>query len=84
MIDQGCASGLEGAAKSSTAGLLPAYVCQPAVAVGRLVELLPGWEIPPYEMMLIFPNLKNQSKAQAAFRDYVKTFDFSVFGVGRN
>ncbi|MER8589831.1 hypothetical protein NKH19_32520 [Mesorhizobium sp. M1338] len=48
------------------------------------MELLPGWEIPPYEMMLIFPNLKNQSKAQAAFRDYVKTFDFSVFGVGRN
>ncbi|WP_287371005.1 LysR family transcriptional regulator [Mesorhizobium sp.] len=37
--------------------LLPAYVCQPSVAVGRLVELLPGWEIPPYEMMLIFPNL---------------------------
>ncbi|RWB37926.1 MAG: LysR family transcriptional regulator [Mesorhizobium sp.] len=63
--------------------LLPAYVCQPSVAVGRLVELLPGWEIPPYEMMLIFPNLKNQSKAQAAFRYYVNTFDFSAFAVGR-
>ncbi len=63
--------------------LLPAYVCQPSVAVGRLVELLPGWEIPPYEMMLIFPNLKNQSEAQVAFRDYVDTFDFSAFVIGR-
>jgi hypothetical protein len=34
-------------------------------------------------MMLIFPNLKNQSKAQFAFRDYVNTFDYSAFAVGR-
>ncbi|MER9597928.1 LysR family transcriptional regulator [Mesorhizobium sp. M0244] len=62
--------------------LLPAYVCQPSVAVGRLVELFPGWEIPPYEMMLIFPHLKNHSKAQVAFRDYVNAFDFSRFAAG--
>ncbi|NJO33601.1 MAG: hypothetical protein HC869_11085 [Rhodospirillales bacterium] len=72
---------------SSMAGsgvaLLPAYVCQLALAAGRLVALLPGWNIPPYEMKLIFPNLKNQSKPQAAFRGYVNTFDFSAFAVGR-
>lgn len=63
--------------------LLPAYVCQPSVAAGRLVELLPAWRIPPYEMMLISPNLKHQSKAQAAFRDYVNAFDFSALAAGR-
>ncbi|TIX29364.1 MAG: LysR family transcriptional regulator [Mesorhizobium sp.] len=63
--------------------LLPAYVCQPSLASGRLVELLAGWKIPPYEMTMIFPHLRNQSKAQAAFRHYVNTFDFSAFALGR-
>jgi len=56
--------------------LLPAYVCQPAIASGRLVALLPGWEIPSYDMVLISPRLKNQSKAQTAFRSYADAFDF--------
>lgn len=73
---------LQSCVAGSGVALLPAYVCQPSVAVGRLVQLLPGWEIPPYEMILIFPNLKNQSKAQTAFRDYVNTFDFSAFAFG--
>jgi len=63
--------------------LLPAYVCQPSISAGRLVELLPEWKIPPYEMTLIFPNLKNQSKAQVAFRDWTGVFDFSAFATGR-
>lgn len=63
--------------------LLPAYVCQPALTSGRLVELLPDWEISPYEMTLIFPDRNNQSRAQAAFRDYVQGFDFAAFAGGR-
>jgi DNA-binding transcriptional LysR family regulator len=63
--------------------LLPAYVCQASVAVCRLVRLLPDWNIPPYEMTLLVPNLKNQSKAQAAFRAWVHAFDFSTFAAGQ-
>lgn len=63
--------------------LLPAYVCQPAVAAGSLIELLPTWEMASYEMTLIFPNLKNQSRAQAAFREFVSAYDFSHFSTGR-
>lgn len=62
--------------------LLPMYVCQPAIAAGRLVELLRGWELSPYDMILVFPDRKNQSKAQAAFRDYVDAYDFSRFATG--
>ena len=73
--------------QSSLAGngvaLLPAYVCQPALAAGRLIELLPGWELTPYDMTLVFPDRKNQSKAQAAFRGYVDACDFSHFATGR-
>ncbi len=73
--------------QSSIAGagvaLLPAYVCQPSIAVHRLVELLPDWEIAPYEMTLLFPNLKNQSMAQTAFRAWVNAFDFSTFATGK-
>lgn len=69
--------------QSSIAGagiaLLPAYVCQPFEAASRLVRLLPDWQIPPSEMKLLAPNLKNQSKAQAAFRAWVHAFDFSTF-----
>ena len=50
----------------------------------RLADLADEpWAIPPYEMTLIFPNLKNQSKAQAAFRAWVGAFDFSTFAIGR-
>lgn len=59
--------------------LLPSYVCKPTIAAGRLAEVLPGWELSPYDMMLVFPDRKNQSKAQAAFRDYVDAYDFSNF-----
>lgn len=74
---------LQSAVAGGGIALLPAYVCQPTLAVRRLVELLPDWDIPPSEMVLAFPNLKNQSRAQAAFRDYVNAFDFSAFAGGR-
>ncbi|MGX5849309.1 LysR substrate-binding domain-containing protein [Mesorhizobium sp. PL10] len=72
--------------QSSLAGngvaLLPSYVCKPAISAGRLVDVLPGWELNPYDMILVFPDRKNQSKAQAAFRDYIDAYDFSNFATG--
>jgi DNA-binding transcriptional LysR family regulator len=62
--------------------LLPAYVCQSAIAAHRLVELLPEWRIPPHELVLVFANPKSQSKAQQAFREYAKGFDFSSLAKG--
>ncbi|WP_227421525.1 substrate binding domain-containing protein [Pacificispira spongiicola] len=62
--------------------LLPAYICQPAIAAGRLTVLLPNWDLVPYDMALIFPDRTNQSKAQTAFRDFVDAFDFSRFAAG--
>lgn len=63
--------------------LLPAYVCQPHIAAGRLVQLLPNWNIPSSEMNMLVPNLKNQTKAQAAFKAWVRAFDFSMLVAGR-
>lgn len=69
---------LQTAVAGGGTALLPAYVCQPALTTRRLVEVLPDWEASPYEMTLIFPHGKDQSRAQAAFRDYVNEFDFSA------
>jgi len=63
--------------------LLPAYICQPSIAAHRLIQLLPDWHVPPSEMTLLAHNIKNQSKAQAAFRAWVHAFDFSIFAAGR-
>jgi DNA-binding transcriptional LysR family regulator len=59
--------------------LLPAYVCRPAIASGQLLEVLPGWDLKTYDMRLVFADRRNQSKAQAAFRDFVDSYDFSNF-----
>lgn len=73
---------LQSALANGGIALLPAYVCQPSIAAGRLIALLPTWVAPPYEMSLVFPNRKNQSSAQVAFRDYIKSYDFSHFSSG--
>lgn len=70
---------LQSALSDGGIALLPAYVCQPSIAVGRLIALLPTWMAPSYEMSLIFPNRKNQSSAQVAFRSYVNTCSFAGF-----
>ncbi|OJY30081.1 MAG: hypothetical protein BGP11_19755 [Rhodobacterales bacterium 65-51] len=59
--------------------LLPAYICQAALASGALVRLLPDCSPAPYEMTMIFPSRENPSRAQLAFRDHVAEFDFSAF-----
>ena len=72
--------------QSSIAGggitMLPAYVCQPSISANRLVELLPGWNIPPSEMTLISPKSQNQSSAQTAFRAHVSAFKFTRLSAG--
>jgi len=73
---------LQSAIAGSGVALLPAYVCRPALAANRLVALLPDWQSPPGEMVLLFPNLKNLSSAQAAFRDHVNNYDFSLLSSG--
>lgn len=74
---------LQSAVAGGGIALLPAYVCEPALKTRRLIELLPDWDIQPYEMMLAFHAAKNQSRAQVAFRSYVNAFDFSSFAGGR-
>lgn len=67
--------------QSSIAGagiaLLPAYICASYISAGALVELLPNWKAPAHQMCLVFPNTKNSSKAQMAFRSYVDTYSFT-------
>lgn len=74
---------LQSCAAGSGVALLPAYICHPSIASGRLVDVLSAWTVRPYEMTLVSPYLKHQSKAQAAFRDYVNAFDFSALADGR-
>lgn len=68
---------LQSAVAGSGIAMLPAYVCHPALRTNRLVQVLPDWTITPHQMVLVFPNLKNQSRAQAAFRQHVNGYDFS-------
>jgi DNA-binding transcriptional LysR family regulator len=62
--------------------VLPAYVCAPYLATGSLVELLPQWRIPVHQMSMVSSELRNLSKAQAAFRGYVDAYDFSPLSSG--
>ncbi|MCA0938454.1 LysR family transcriptional regulator [Salipiger pacificus] len=68
---------LEAALMGSGVALLPAYVCRSAIATGRLVPLLADWSIPPYDMTLVFPYASQQSRPQAAFRNFAQTYDFA-------
>jgi len=70
---------LQSALLGSGVALLPAYICQPALAEGALTQLLPEWAPAPYDMSMIFPSRENPSRAQLAFRDYVNAYDFSGF-----
>lgn len=62
--------------------VLPAYVCAPYIAAGVLAVLLPQWQLPAHQMVMVSPNTKNLSKAQAAFRAYVNAYDFSPLASG--
>lgn len=57
--------------------MLPGYVSAPFRSSGSLVELLPEWLASTHQMNMVYPNRKNPSKAQSAFRAYVEAYDFS-------
>lgn len=67
---------------STGVALLPAYVCASYISAGSLVTLLPKWKAAPYEMVMLFPSLKNLSNTQSAFRSYVNAYDFSRMMTG--
>ncbi len=48
---------------------LPAFVAAPAVAAGRLVPVLPGWETRRVDVHAVFPSHKSLSPALRAFVD---------------
>jgi len=73
---------LQAAIAGSGLAILPAYVCGPNIALSTLTEVLPQWKIPSHQMVMVAPNLKNLSKAQVAFRNYVAGFDFSALASG--
>lgn len=62
--------------------VLPAYACAPYISAGILVESLPQWRIPAHQMIMVSSHVKNLSRALAAFRGYVDTYDFSPMSSG--
>lgn len=62
--------------------VLPAYICAPYISTGSLVEILPQWRIPAHQMIMVSPEARNLSKAQAAFRGYVDSYDFGSLSSG--
>ena len=62
--------------------VLPAYVCAPYISTGMLAELLPRWRIPAHQMIMVSPEVRNLSKAQAAFRAYIDAYDFGPLSSG--
>lgn len=62
--------------------LLPAYISAAYLSAGALTEVLADWTATSHQMSLVFPNMKNHSKAQTAFRAYVDAYDFSRLSGG--
>jgi DNA-binding transcriptional LysR family regulator len=62
--------------------VLPAYVCAPYISTGALVEAMPQWRIPAHQMIMVSSEVRNLSKAQAAFRGYVDAYDFTPLSSG--
>jgi DNA-binding transcriptional LysR family regulator len=58
-----------------TAGIgmaqMPSFVCQDAIADGRLVQLLPEWTLPPGNVHAVYPSRHGQVPAVRCFIDYV-------------
>jgi LysR family transcriptional regulator AphB len=57
------------AAAGAGIATLPAFVAAPAVSVGRLVAVLPGWATRRVDVQAVFPSHKSLSPAVRAFVD---------------
>jgi DNA-binding transcriptional LysR family regulator len=53
------------------ASFLPDYMCTPEMADGRLVQLLPGWSLPPGVLHAVFPSRRGLIPAVRVFLDFL-------------
>lgn len=54
-------------------GVISCYLCAPDLQAGRLVQLLPQWNVPPVVVNLVFPSRRELTPTVRAFVDYLKT-----------
>jgi LysR family transcriptional regulator for bpeEF and oprC len=54
-------------------GVLSGFICAPDLREGRLVRLLPEWNIAALEVNLVLPSSRALSKTVRAFIDFLKT-----------
>ena len=52
-------------------GIVSGYVCSPDIAAGRLVRLLPDWQLPALDVSAVFPSHRELSPAVRAFVDFI-------------
>jgi DNA-binding transcriptional LysR family regulator len=50
---------------------LPRYLVSEEIARGGLVQLLPGWQLPPTPVALVYPSRKHLPQRSQVFRDFV-------------
>lgn len=50
---------------------LPRYLVSEEIARGGLVHLLPGWQLPPTPVALVYPSRKHLPQRSQVFRDFV-------------
>lgn len=50
---------------------LPRYLVQEELQRGGLVELLPGWQLPPTPVSLVYPSRQHLPQRSQVFRDFV-------------
>jgi LysR family transcriptional regulator, regulator for bpeEF and oprC len=53
-------------------GVLSGFICGPDFQEGRLVRLLPEWNIPALEVSVVFPSGRALSRTVRAFIDFLK------------
>jgi LysR family transcriptional regulator, regulator for bpeEF and oprC len=53
-------------------GVLSGFICVPDFREGRLVRLLPEWNMPGLEVSIVFPSSRELSQTVRAFIDFLK------------
>jgi DNA-binding transcriptional LysR family regulator len=53
-------------------GVLSGFICTPDLQEGRLIQLLPEWQIPALEVSIVFPSSRALSQTVRAFVDFLK------------
>jgi DNA-binding transcriptional LysR family regulator len=53
-------------------GVLSGYLCEPELAAGRLVRVLPEWNPTPIDVSIVFPTRRELAPSVRAFVDFMK------------